>query len=58
MEGNIEAGAFHPAGRLSQFVIEESPTNGEGYIAGDSFSKLRHLETVKLGRNKINVLKM
>lgn len=51
IEGNIEARAFDPAGRLSQFVIEESVSNGEGHISGDSFSKLTHLETIKLGNN-------
>ena len=50
IEGNIEAGAFGAAGRLSQFVIEESLSNGEGNISGDSFSKLRYLQTIKLGR--------
>merc|ERR1712183_319370 len=51
IEGNIEAGAFDPAGGLSQFVIEDSASNGEGHISGDSFSKLRYLETIKLGNN-------
>jgi len=32
-------------------VIEDSASNGEGHISGDSFSKLRYLETIKLGNN-------
>ena len=49
IEGNIEAGAFNSSRRLSQFVIEESANNGEGQISSGSFSKLRYLQTVKLG---------
>ena len=50
MEGNIDAGAFDSAAKLSQFIIEESADNGEGQISGNSFSELRHLQTVKLGK--------
>lgn len=51
IEGNIEAGAFDGRSRLSQFVIEDSSTNGKGQISGYSFSSLRYLETIKLGNN-------
>ena len=51
MEGNIDAGAFDSATKLSQFIIEESADNGVGQISGNSFSKLRHLQTVKLGKS-------
>ena len=51
MEGNIDAGAFDSATKIKKFVIEESFINGVGQISGNSFSKLRHLQTVKLGKS-------
>ena len=50
IEGNIEHGAFDSATRLSEFTIEPSAIHGEGQVSGNSFSNLRHLKTVKLGK--------
>ena len=51
IEANIGIRAFDSARRLSKFVIEDSSTNGVGHISSNSFFKLRHLETVKLGKS-------
>jgi len=55
IEGNIEDRAFDSASKLSNFVIEESAITGANHISGNSFSKLRHLQTVNLGNNFANL---
>ena len=50
IEGNIRDRAFNSANKLTRFEIEDSARHGTGYISNNSFSKLRHLTTVKLGK--------
>ena len=50
IQGNIEAGAFDTSKSLTEFIIEPSVSRGEGSVSSNSFSNLRYLHTVNLGR--------
>ena len=51
IHGNIESGAFNSSLHLNEFIMEPSLTSGAGYVAGQTFTKLNHLKTVRLGNN-------